>query len=153
MGSSCIRNRLFYFWPFYGEICIIFFQMANIFRKLCFVWTFFVSVRFYMILESIFKCVWSHANIVFRVVYAACTDGCLYTHIKSFTHKKYSNATELLKYVWHLKENNTNFTIKWSITKNSISFTGGSKRCNLCLETKRSILKKRVNICWTKDRS
>ena len=58
-------------------------------------------------------------------------------HIKSFNHKKYSNETELSKYVWHLKENNTDYTIKWSIIKNSISYTGGSKRCNLCSEEKR----------------
>ena len=32
------------------------------------------------------------------------------------------------------------YTIKWSIIKNSISYTGGSKRCNLCLEEKLSIL-------------
>ena len=57
-------------------------------------------------------------------------------HIKSFTHKKYPNEIELSKYVWHLKENNTVFTIKWSITKNSISYTGRSKRCNLYLEEK-----------------
>ena len=63
-------------------------------------------------------------------------------HIKSFNHKKYSNETELSKYVWHLKENNTDYTIKWSIIKNSISYTGGSKRCNLCLEEK-LILKKK----------
>ena len=48
-------------------------------------------------------------------------------HIKSFTHKKYSYETAELstKYVWHLKENNTDFTIKWTIIKNSISYTGG----------------------------
>ena len=63
--------------------------------------------------------------------------------IKSFNHKKYSNETELSKYVWHLKENNTDYTIKWSIIKNSISYTGGSKRCNLCLEEKLSILKEK----------
>ena len=57
-------------------------------------------------------------------------------HIKSFNQKKYSNETELSKHVWHLKENNTDYTIKWSIIKNSISYTGGSKRCNLCLEEK-----------------
>ena len=57
-------------------------------------------------------------------------------HIKSFNHKKYSNETELSKYVWHLKENNTDYTIKWSKIKNSILYTGGSKRCNLCLEEK-----------------
>ena len=37
--------------------------------------------------------------------------------IKSFNHKKYSNETELSKYVWRLKENNTDYTIKWSIIK------------------------------------
>ena len=52
-------------------------------------------------------------------------------HIKSFTHKKYSNETELSKHIWHLKQNKTDFTIEWSIIKNSISYTGGSKRCNL----------------------
>ena len=34
-------------------------------------------------------------------------------HIKSFTHKKYSNETELSKHVWHLKLKKTDFTIKW----------------------------------------
>ena len=57
-------------------------------------------------------------------------------HIKSFTHKIYSNETEFSKHVWHLKQNKTDFTIKWSIIKKSISYTGGSKRCNLCLEEK-----------------
>ena len=42
-----------------------------------------------------------------------------------------------------LKENNTDYTIKWSIIKNSISYTEGSKRCNLCLEEKLSILKEK----------
>ena len=67
----------------------------------------------------------------------------IYFILKSFNHKKYSNETELSKYVWHLKENNTDYTIKWSIIKNSISYTGGSKRCNLCLEEKLSILKEK----------
>ena len=49
-------------------------------------------------------------------------------HIKSFTHKKYSNETELSKHIWHLKQNKTDFTIKWSIIKKFISYTGGSKR-------------------------
>ena len=71
-------------------------------------------------------------------------------HIKSFTHKKYSNETELSKHVWHLKQNKTNFTIKWSIIKKSISYTGGSKRCNLCLEEKISILKEKNNCLLTK---
>ena len=40
------------------------------------------------------------------------------------------------KHVWHLKQNKTDFNIKWSIIKKSISYTGGSKRCNLCLDKK-----------------
>ena len=71
-------------------------------------------------------------------------------HIKSFTHKKYSN--ELSKHVWHLKQNKTDFTIKWSIIKKSISYTGGSKRCNLCLEEKLSILKEKDH-CLLNKRS
>ena len=54
-------------------------------------------------------------------------------NIKSFTRKKYSNETELSKHVWHVK-NKTDFTIKWSIIKKTISYTGESKRCHLCLE-------------------
>ena len=73
-------------------------------------------------------------------------------HIKSFTHKKYSNETELSKHIWHLKQNKTDFTIKWSIMKKSISYTGGSKRCNLCLEEKLNILKEKDN-CLLNKRS
>ena len=73
-------------------------------------------------------------------------------HMKSFTHKKYLNETELSKHVWHLKQNKTDFTIKWSIIKKSISYTGGSKRCNSCLDEKISILKEKNN-CLVNKRS
>ena len=70
--------------------------------------------------------------------------------IKSFTHKKkYSNETELSRHIWHLKQNKTDFTIKWSIIKKSISYTGGSKSCNLCLEEKLNILKEKDNCLLT----
>ena len=72
--------------------------------------------------------------------------------IKSFRHKKYSNETELSKHIWYLKQNKTDFTIKWSIIKKSISYTGGSKRCNLCLEEKLNILKEKDN-CLLNKRS
>jgi hypothetical protein len=62
-------------------------------------------------------------------------------HTSSFRHKKDSNKTELSKHIWKLKENNPDYTIKWSILKHAISYTGGSKRCNLCLEEKFCILK------------
>ena len=62
-------------------------------------------------------------------------------HTSSFRHKKDSYKTELSKHIWKLKENNQDYTIKWSILKRAISYTGGSKRCNLCLEEKFWILK------------
>ena len=51
-----------------------------------------------------------------------------------------------------LKQNKTDFTIKWSIIKKSISYTGGSKRCNFCLEKKLNILKEKDN-CLLNKRS
>ena len=57
-------------------------------------------------------------------------------HTKSFRHKKYSQDTELSKYIWKLKENSKNFGIKWSIVKTVPSYKPGAKRCNLCLEEK-----------------
>ena len=71
---------------------------------------------------------------------------------ENITHKKYSNETELSKHIWHLKQNKTDFTIKWSIIKKSISYTGGSKRCNLCLEEKLNTLKEKDN-CLLNKRS
>ncbi len=62
-------------------------------------------------------------------------------HIKSFNHKRYSNDTELSKYIWKLKDNKQDFDMTLSVLKQSISYTGGSKRCNLCLEEKFCILK------------
>ena len=64
-------------------------------------------------------------------------------HIKSFTHKNIQNQTELSKHIWHLKQNKTDFTINWSLLKNSITYTGESKRCNICLQEKLSILKEK----------
>ena len=61
-------------------------------------------------------------------------------HNKSFNHKRYSNDTELSKYIWKLNDNKQDFDITWSVLKQSISYTGGSKRCNLGLEEKLCIL-------------
>ena len=74
-------------------------------------------------------------------------------HIKSFTHKKYSNETELSKHIWHLKPNKTDFIIKWSIIKKiDFLYKGGSKRCNLCLDENPNILKEKDNY-WLNKRS
>ena len=62
-------------------------------------------------------------------------------HIKD---SKYSNETELSKYVWELKSNNQSFDIKWAIVKRAAAYTSGAKRCNLCLEEKLCIMKARL---------
>ena len=62
-------------------------------------------------------------------------------HTKYFQHKKYSNETELSKHIWNLKNKKQNFNINWSILKRSAAYSGGSNRCNLCLEEKLCIMK------------
>ena len=62
-------------------------------------------------------------------------------HTKSFKDKKYANETELSKYIQDLKEKKRVFTIKWEILKRAATYTIETRRCNLCLEEKLSILK------------
>ena len=76
-----------------------------------------------------------------------------WNHIKSFKHKRYSNDTELSKYIWHLKNNNQDSDLTWSIVKHTISYTRGSKRCNLCLEEKLLFLKENGKACLLNKRS
>ena len=63
-----------------------------------------------------------------------------FNHVQSFKNPKYENSTELSKYIWQLKRNNDNFNIKWSIIQRSQAYSNKTKRCNLCLTEKLSIL-------------
>ena len=36
-------------------------------------------------------------------------------HTKSFRSRRYENDWELSKYIWKLKDSNTNYALKWSI--------------------------------------
>ena len=62
-------------------------------------------------------------------------------HAKSLANKKYSKETELSKHVWELKAAKKQFTIKWSLLKKVPAYKAGSRRCNLCLEEKLTIMK------------
>ena len=62
-------------------------------------------------------------------------------HAKSLAHKKYSTEKELSKHVWELKAAKKPFTIKWSLLKKVPVYKAGSRRCNLCLEEKLTIMK------------
>ena len=48
-------------------------------------------------------------------------------------HRKYQKDTELLKFVWELKDAGTDFTIKWSIMRKSSGYNSVTKSCNICL--------------------
>ena len=73
-------------------------------------------------------------------------------HIKSFTHKKYSNETELSKHVWQLKQNKTDFTIKWSIIKSLFLTREDPKDVIYVWTIKLLFWKKKTIACLIKDR-
>ena len=65
-------------------------------------------------------------------------------HIKSFTHKKYSNETELSKHVWHLKQNR--FHHKMVNNKKNLFLTWEDLKDVIYVWRKKTIA------CLTKDR-
>ena len=54
----------------------------------------------------------------------------------SFRNSKYKHATELSKFVWHLKDRNIKYSIKWRILAKCNSYSNKTKRCQLCLHEK-----------------
>ena len=44
-------------------------------------------------------------------------------HTMSFKNQTHKNDTELLKYIWSLKDENKDFDIKWSISKKSSGYS------------------------------
>ena len=61
-------------------------------------------------------------------------------HTKSFRHKTHSNDTELSKFIWQLKDKEKEFSISWSIVKQSNTRMNASGICNLCLAEKTAII-------------
>ena len=72
--------------------------------------------------------------------YVGLTEGTFKTryanHTSSFRNPKQKCATELSKYIWSLKESNTQFSVKWRIIKRCKPYSNLTKRCNLCLYEK-----------------
>ena len=66
---------------------------------------------------------------------------CFNNHKKSFRNAKYSKETALSSYVWKLKNENREYSIKWSILKHAEVYRSGSRRCKLCLGEKMFIVK------------
>ena len=62
-------------------------------------------------------------------------------HALSFQNRHYAYSTEVSKFIWYLKDSNTDFEIKWSILTSATAYSNKSKRCNLCLAEKFFIIK------------
>ena len=52
-------------------------------------------------------------------------------HALSIRNRHFANSTELSKFIWHLKDNKTDFEIKWSILASAAAYSNKSKRKNL----------------------
>ena len=50
-------------------------------------------------------------------------------HISSFRNSKYKYAMELSKVVWHLKNKNIKYSIKWRILAKCNSYSNKTKQC------------------------
>ena len=59
-----------------------------------------------------------------------------FTDSRSFRNSKYKHATELSKFVWHLKDKNIKYSVKWRIIAKCSSYSTKTKRCQLCLHKK-----------------
>ena len=46
-----------------------------------------------------------------------------------------------MKYVWELNNSNINYDLKWSIACKVQPYTGGTRKCDLCLTEKQTIMK------------
>ena len=57
-------------------------------------------------------------------------------HNNTFRKEKHRNSTSLSKYIWSLKDDNIQFSVKWNIIKRCRSYNSSSKKCNLCLHEK-----------------
>ena len=55
-------------------------------------------------------------------------------HENSFKNRRKEKDTEHSRYIWDLKDKNiTNYSIKWSIVKQTSAYNSVTNSCNLCL--------------------
>ena len=61
-------------------------------------------------------------------------------HKNSFNDRSKRYSTELSKHVWDLKDSDKEYSITWSTVCKARPYSNKSKRCNLCLCEKYTIL-------------
>ena len=59
-----------------------------------------------------------------------------YGHRSSFNNEDQRSSTTLSKFVWKMKDENRQYTIKWRIIDRGAAYRPAAKRCNLCLKEK-----------------
>ena len=62
-------------------------------------------------------------------------------HKYSFRDRKNINERELSKYIWQLNDKNIDFNLKWEIGAFTSPYKCGTRRCDLCLTEKLSIIR------------
>ena len=55
--------------------------------------------------------------------------------------KTKEKITELPEYIWELKNGNINYDLKWSIACKAQPYIRGTRKCDLCLTEKLSMMK------------
>ena len=79
-------------------------------------------------------------NVVYQATVATetTTESYVGNHQTSFSKKK--KETELLKYIWDLKDRKKPFCVKWTVLRSCQPYNNESKKCNLCLQEKYFII-------------
>ena len=62
------------------------------------------------------------------------------SHTTSFRSSNLRKSTALSKYIWTLKDSNTNYNINWRIITSAEAFNNQTNRCNLCTTEKLYII-------------
>jgi len=75
-----------------------------------------------------------------------------YNHIKSIKNRTYEKETELSKYIWTMKDQGTDYKIKWDIKAKCLPYQCGSRRCDLCTTEKMTIARENPD-CMLNKRS
>ena len=68
-----------------------------------------------------------------------------YNHRTDFKKESNRSNTALASYVWDCKDRNITTSIKWEILKKCMKYSGGTRKCDVCLTEKAFILKNKNN--------
>ena len=59
-----------------------------------------------------------------------------YNHRSSFNHEDSEHSTTLSTHIWKLKNDGTNFNIKWEVLAKARAFNPNTRKCSLCIKEK-----------------